>query len=195
MNGANLPLAQQIALLEKIVKENTLLFPLLQKLAQLELPNYYVGGGSIVQTVWNHLYNKPLHYGIKDIDIVYFDEDLREEKEKAVMAMLRKTIGDFPVKIDIANEARVHLWYEKAFGYPIAPYESVEQAISTWPTTATSVGIRLEKGQFVIFAPFGLNDLFSGTIRPNKTLISEAIYQKKAEAWHQKWPETMVQKW
>ena len=40
------------------------------------------------------------------------------------------------------NETRVHLWYEAHFGYRIDPYASVEDAINTWPTTATSIGVR-----------------------------------------------------
>jgi hypothetical protein len=42
--------------------------------------------------------------------------------------------------IDVKNEARVHLWYKSHFGYDIPPYHSVEEAMDSWPTTATAVG-------------------------------------------------------
>src|ERR1700730_3374080 len=38
--------------------------------------------------------------------------------------------------------ARVHLWYEDRFGYALKPYLSSADAIATFPTTATAVGVR-----------------------------------------------------
>ena len=83
-------------------------------------------------------------------------------------------------KLDVRNQARVHLWYERRFGRPLAPYRSVEHAIATWPTTATSIGVRAEGDNFAVSAPFGLADLFALTIRPNTTLVDRAGYEGKA---------------
>ena len=48
---------------------------------------------------------------------------------------------------------------DKPFGRAIEPYRSCEDAIATWPTTASSVGVRLEPGgHFTLCAPFGLDD-------------------------------------
>ncbi|WP_338325861.1 nucleotidyltransferase family protein [Paenibacillus luteus] len=44
---------------------------------------------------------------------------------------------------EATNQAAVHLWYQNVFGYPVAPLESTEAAIYTWPETATSVGVKL----------------------------------------------------
>lgn len=40
---------------------------------ELKLPNFYIAAGSIFQTIWNYYDSKPLNYGIKDIDIIYYD--------------------------------------------------------------------------------------------------------------------------
>ena len=43
------------------------------------------------------------------------------------------------VWMDVTNEARVHTWYQRRFGLPLAPYHSAEHAIATWPSTAARV--------------------------------------------------------
>jgi hypothetical protein len=81
-------------------------------------------------------------------------------------------VFDIPLEFDVKNQARVHLWYEKKFGYPIQPYRSVEAAINTWPTTATAIAARIDECGYKICAPFGLNDLLGMIVRPNKTQIN-----------------------
>ncbi|WP_425388940.1 nucleotidyltransferase family protein [Cytobacillus solani] len=88
------------------------------------------------------------------------------------------------------------MWYEKKFGFSIQPYVSLEDAIHSWPTTATSLGIRKEQSDlFNIYAPFNLDDLFSMIVRPNKRMITREIYENKAIKWHKKWPELTVIPW
>jgi hypothetical protein len=98
------------------------------------------------------LSGNPLDYGIGDIDIVYYDsKDLSGEKEEYIERKIMSLLGDLPFKVDVKNEARVHLWYEKKFGYRIEPYQSLEDAINSWPTTATSLGVRRENnGEFKV---------------------------------------------
>jgi hypothetical protein len=101
-----------------------------------------------------------------------------------------------PVPVEVRNQARVHLWYERRFGYPIHPYKSLERAIDSWPTTATSVGIRREAGgRFVVYAPFGLGDLFGLVVRPNKTQITQEIYAAKVKRWSACWPKLQILPW
>lgn len=157
---------------------------------------YYIGAGCLVQTVWNYLSEYPLDYGIHDVDIVYFDrEDLSEESEMKIENDLSAFFTNIPYKIDVKNEARVHLWYETKFGFNINPYQSVEDAIHTWPTTATSIGIRKEKGAYKVYAPFGLNDIFEMVIRANKTQITKEIFESKAHKWNKLWPKLTIIPW
>ena len=95
----------------------------------------------MTQTVWNAAHGKPPGEDIDDHDLVYFDAgDLGEEAEHAVVTGAQEAVAGLPVRLDVKNQARVHLWYRQRFGYGIEPYRSTEAAIRTWPTTATAVG-------------------------------------------------------
>ena len=89
----------------------------------------------------------------------------------------------------------MHLWYKERFGYTIKPYSSSVDAIATFPTTATSVGIRRLRGNFECCAPFGLDDLFGLIVRPNKRQVTRSIYEMKADRWRLIWPALTVLAW
>lgn len=107
---------------------------------------------------------------------------------------IQRRFSDCPLHIDIKNQAGVHIWYRDHFGYDIAPFESIESAINTWPTTVTAVGVRLRDNQ-LHYAPFGLNDLFSQIVRPNKAQITKVIYDMKVNKWVQTWDSLTVIPW
>ncbi len=160
-------------MLQSIIQKNEPLHNLIIHMSQFGLPDWYVGGGCIAQTVWNHLSGIDLNHGIMDIDIAYFDSsDLSYEAENRIVDAVKKQFINSPWGIDLKNEARVHLWYAEKFGYPINPYINCESAIDTWPTTATCVGIRYADTGMSIYAPYGLDDLFGRVVRPNKKQIS-----------------------
>lgn len=102
-----------------------------------ELTEYYIGAGCIAQTVWNYLLGNPLGYGIDDIDIIYFDTDLSYEKEDRIINTCKEVYCKLPIKADVKNQARVHLWYKDKFGIDLKPYLSLEEVIDSWPTTGT----------------------------------------------------------
>lgn len=108
----------------------------------------------------------------------------------------RELFAGISIPVDIKNQARVHLWYRDKFGVELAPYASLEDAINSWPTTVTSLGARLSsEGKWLVYAPFGLHDLFHLILRPNKALISEDVYLNKTRKWKSKWPELTVVPW
>ena len=185
-------------LLVETVSKNEPLIRVLKVLKVLNLPfEYYVGAGCITNTVWNDISGYHLEYGLSDIDIVYYEpEDKTSESEKKLKEKLLNRLGDFPFKLDVKNQARVHLWYEKKFGFSIEPYQSLEAAIDSWPTTATALGLRKEQdGSYTIYATYDLDDLFSMIVRPNKLMITREIYENKAKKWREKWPELMIVPW
>ena len=178
-----------------ILKENRFLYTVLEGCEELGIPNYYLGAGCICQSVWNSLNHQDLMYGIADIDFVYFDPDISYEKEDAIIKKVKSRFVGSPIEIDVKNEARVHLWYKNHFGHEIRPYVSLEDAIDTWPTTATAIGVRLESGKLMVYAPFGVKDLFQQVVRPKKIQISQDVYEGKCRKWLAKWPTLTVIPW
>lgn len=197
LNGYNLDINEQINILVKIIIKSKNLSTAIERAESLNLDNYYIGAGCIAQTVWNYLSYKPLDYGIKDIDFVYFDDkNLGEKSENIIVARVKALYSDLDIEIDVKNEARVHLWYKDHFGYDIKPYASLEDAINSWPTTSTAVGIRKDKnGELKVYAPFGLNDLFCKIVRANKAQVTKEIYEAKTARWIGKWPDLKVIPW
>lgn len=187
---------EQRQALQAIVFKSRLLSPLLQRWNDVALPDCWLVAGADAQTVWNHASGLPLSHGINDVDIVYFDaDDLSEQAEAARAIRVREALSDLPVWIDVKNEARVHCWYEAKFGYKISPYKSTLDAITTFPTTATAVGIRPSVSDLEVCAPFGLSDLLNGIVRPNKKQITQAIYEQKVTRWTAVRPGLKVIDW
>src|ERR1700732_3505684 len=73
---------------------------------------------------------------------------------------IRHLFARLPAKVDVKNKARVHLWYAEKFGQPISPYVSTTDAITTFPTTATAIGIQPGASGLSIAAPYGLSCLW-----------------------------------
>jgi hypothetical protein len=162
----------------------------------LDVPQWHLGAGCIAQTVWNHFHGFDPAYGIKDADLVYFDpSDTSEAAELAAEQRAIDAFADLGVKFDVKNQARVHQWYQQRFGVPMTAYTSVEDAIGTWPTTASSVGVRYHGEEFVVCAPFGLDDLFDLIVRPNKRLVTREVYENKVRRWAAVWPKLTVVPW
>ena len=172
------------------------LWDCLERLAGLGLPDCWLGAGCVAQTVWNAAHGKPPAADIGDYDVVYFDgSDLTEEGERGVAVSVQQAMADLPVAVDVKNQARVHLWYRQRFGYDIVPYTSTEDAIETWPTTATAIGVRLAHGGPQVFAPFGLDDLLGLVVRTNRVQITPEIYRGKVARWIRDWPNLTVLPW
>ena len=183
------------ARLERDLGRNELVGECLQRLASLDLPNWYLGGGCIAQTVWNVAHSYPAATGIDDFDIAYFDADRSARAENEVVACVCDLLSDLPVRPDVKNQARVHLWYASRFGYEIRPYSSCEDALATWPTTAAAIGIRRVDGALLVEAPFGIDDLFDLVVRPNRAQITPEIYAAKVQRWGRVWPLLQILPW
>ena len=153
--------------------------------------------GCLYQTVWNVVTGRAPANGIKDYDILYFDDsDLSWEAEDAVIRVSRETFAELPVEVDIHNEARVHLWYEEKFGVPRAPFDSTEAGIDSFPATTCCLGVRLEaNNQWRVYAPHGLSDVFDLVVRPNPVLAPQSVYESKVKRWRTHWPELTVLEW
>jgi len=163
---------------------------LAQWLAAQGPPGAWLAAGCVNQLVWNHLTQRPANQGLKDFDIVYFDPDWQACTEQAWSEKIQAAFPQY--LIEVKNQARVHLWYPRKFAMALPALFSVRAALGTWPTTATATAARWHQGQWQILAPFGLADLFKLVVRPNRTLVTEAVYLDKTQRWQLCWPELQV---
>lgn len=188
-------LTEQIVILKKILMKNKELVSILKVLESIGIDNCYVGAGSINQTVFNYYHGYQFNYGIKDYDVVYFDEDLSYEKEDKVIKVIKNRLGILSDMVDVKNEARVHLWYNEKYQTKREPYSSVEDAIASWGATITCVGVRMKNGKLEVYAPYGLEDIFGMIIRPVKKAFSKEMYDERAICWQKKWPMLKKIEW
>jgi uncharacterized protein len=163
----------------------------------MDLPGWYLVAGCLYQTVWNVVTGQPPEAGILDYDLAYFDgSDLSWEGEDAIIAAGEKVFAGLHAPVQIRNQARVHLWYEQKFGRPCPPHESTEAAIDTYEATNACLSVRIGPGgQWRIYAPHGLADVFNLVVRPNPVLAPRSVYQAKTARWQQQWPTLIVLPW
>lgn len=135
----------------------------------------------------------PVH-GLKDVDLVYFDDRESESDQAKSQAHVSHALSGLKLPVDVKNQALVHTWYSKKFGYDIQPYRSTEDGIRTW-LPAFAIGVRPIVNGLIVFAPYGLSDLFEMVIRPNEMQITEAIYSNMVTKFKARWPSVTVVEW
>ena len=182
-----------------ILKQNEDLMTVLNYIYELKLPNFYIAAGSIFQTIWNYYDSKPLNYGIKDIDIIYYDssnisKDNEQELENNIINHFKELNMNY--EFDVHNEARMYLWKKKNENKNIDQYKNSEDAIDQWIATVHAVGITKENNEIKLYAPYGLSDIFSKTIRPIKHKAnSKELYEKKAKSWNNRFEGLSIIEW
>lgn len=182
---------------EAIIRSDPDLMRLLMKFRELRLPQWRLVAGCLYQTVWNVLTGRPRGTGIHDYDVIYFEAgDLSWEAEDTVIRRVAlATLGCVGL-VEVRNQARVHLWFERRFGVPYEPLASADEALQRYASVVHAVGVRLEADDRLdIAAPFGLEDLFAMLIRPNRVIENAASHTRKAVRAKAIWPEVTVIPW
>lgn len=190
---------EQNELFLSIIRQNKDLMLILDYLVELNLPNFYIAAGSIFQTIWNYYDKKELNYGIKDIDIIFYDSNnLTKKDEKALEEKIINHFKEIALnyEFDVNNEARMHLWKKENENKNIKQYKNSEDAIDKWIATVHAIGITKVNNQIKIYAPYGLSDIFSKTIRPIKHKAnSKELYDKKVESWKKRFDNLNIIEW
>ena len=182
--------------LRAVLSRSPIVATVVGRWSEVGLPDCWLVAGCVAQAVWNDAFGRPAGHGISDIDLVYFDgADLSAEAEARHAERIRTLFADLGLWVDVKNEARVHLWYAEKFGKALAPYVSTEDAIATFPTTATAVGVQPRANGLRVFSPYGLSDLLGLIVRPNKKQITRPIYDAKVKKWLARWPDLRVVPW
>nr|WP_244628114.1 nucleotidyltransferase family protein [Stappia taiwanensis] len=184
-------------MLELLIRTDETLMGVLRTARDLALPDWRLVSGAVYQSVWNALTGRRAGHGIKDFDLVYFDaSDLGFEAEDRVIARAAPLFAGVGRPVEIRNQARVHLWFEKRFGVPYAPLRSADEALLRYAARTHAVGVRLcPDDRLDIVAPFGLADIFAMRLVPNLALDNRRGYAEKARRMKVLWPELEVLPW
>ncbi len=157
-------------------------------------PDWWIGAGVVRDLVWDELHGGFDPARVKDVDLAFFDAaDLSPERDIEVEAALHARLPRVPW--EVKNQAAVHTWYEKRFGFAVEPLHSTADGVATWPETATSVAVRLDANDDLqVLAPYGLDDLLHGVCRRNSRRVSVEEYRRRLEAKQvtTRWPLVVV---
>jgi len=182
------------ARLANIVRADPGLMQVLTTVRGLGLDDWRVFSGAVYQSVWNAVTGRPVGYGRKDYDLGYFDPDTSWDAEDVVIKRVAAAFDEpFRSEVEVRNQARVHLWFTDRFGEPYEALTGTDAALSRFVAPAFAVGVRLELDDAIsIAAPFGLEDVFSMTLRPNPNRPLARGWDKAVASARARWPELTV---
>lgn len=181
--------------LADIIRADAGLMHVLTTVRALDLPDWRLVSGAVYQAVWNVKTGRSAGYGIKDYDLAYFDgSDLSYDAEDVVIKRVAAAFDEpFRSQVEVRNQARVHLWFQDRFGEPYEALESTDEALGRFVAPTFAVGVRLEGDDTIsVAAPFGLDDVFSMTIRPNPNRPLAKGWAKTVKNARGRWPELTV---
>jgi uncharacterized protein len=144
-----------------------------------------IGAGAVRSLVWNSLHSFPL-LPPSELDFVFFDLAVPQAADVDIADALQRRAPQF--RWDVVNRAYAHLLSGDSTA---SPFNSLEHAISAWPETATAVGISMDVvGNLNVFAPLGLDDLFSLALRPSPFLRDPDAFRRRLQgkAFLTRWP-------
>jgi hypothetical protein len=180
--------------LEDILRASPSMMTVLTGARELDLPDWLIVSGAVYQRIWNHMTGREPDYGVRDYDVIYFDPDTSWDAEDV---FIKRAAAHFPSPlselVEVRNQARVHLWFEDHFGEPYEPLSNSTEALSRFVAPAFGVGVRLEADDsLTIKAPFGLEDVFAMTLRPNPNRPLAKGWVKTTTSARTRWPEVTV---
>lgn len=168
-----------------IALSNPINAQIVSQLPALKLNQCMLTAGCIFQAVWNHACNRPVSWGVNDYDVFYFDDDLSWDAENEVIVAAQALFSDLDAKVELRNQARVHLWFSDRFGSAYSPLRSAKEGIDRFLICATCVGLSIDSGE--VYAPYGLDELEQGVLRMNPNFPQPGLYEKKVLSYQQRW--------
>lgn len=168
--------------------ENEELMQLLTIVEKLNLPDCWISAGTIRNYLWNRLEGRN-ELDVRDIDVVYFDQNSPYELALEIEAALKK---DYPMyQWEVRNQAHMHQHnFEDE-----KPYTSTFDAISKYPEICTAIAARKQGGAIELLAPFGLTDIFNFTVQATPHFKQNAVYfqlyltRQKQKNWSATWSQ------
>lgn len=113
-------------------------------------------------------------------------DDLSWEAENRVIAQAHQAFSHLGVNVEIRNQARVHLWYERKFGGTYSPLKKVTDGIDRYLIRSTCLGIDACTGK--LYSTHGLNDLLNNWLKMNELNPRPDLFRAKAASYQARWP-------
>ncbi|MEM7301495.1 MAG: nucleotidyltransferase family protein [Pseudomonadota bacterium] len=194
---SGLPEAEQRTVLMSFVQQEPTLMRVLEAARDLALPDCWLVSGAIYNMVWNRLTDRPTLNGVKDIDLFYFENgDRSYEAEDREIQRLDQHLGSIEPPVELRNQARVHLWYEDHFGEAYPPLASSREGIDRFASKTHAIGVRLkDDDSLTVYAPYGLDLIFSFRLVPNRLLNNKETHERKCKRAQTLWPELEIEHW
>jgi uncharacterized protein len=172
------------------LKSNSELMAVLEAIASSDLPQGAVFAGAVYQTIWNRRLGLAATYGIRDYDVMYFDPDLSLEAEEKAEQRLKVLLpAGLAAKVEVRNQARVHLWFGPRFGYAYPPLKDANDALNRALATVHAVNVRLGDGEIRTVAPLGYGDIDAMLFRAGPGGVVPALVEMKARSTLARWPQ------
>jgi hypothetical protein len=182
--------------LVSLIRSSSWLVGVLEAVRAEAVPQAWVGAGALRDLVWGELYGSGFSpREVRDVDVPFFDvHDLSRANDDRVTDRLLRRLPEVPW--EAKNQAAVHTWYPGKFGTPaVEPLISIEDAVGTWPETATAVVVRLSADDVIdVCAPLGTDDLLNGIWRrnPRRASLEQSLARLRRHAPQTRWPRVTV---
>jgi hypothetical protein len=163
----------------------------LRAIQACDLPQGAVFAGAVFQTIWNIRLGRDANYGIHDYDVIYFDDEVSWEAEEGWIQRLAPHLPEgLQGKVEVRNQARVHLWFGSRFGRDYPPLASAEDALNRALATVHAVSVRLDaQDELIITAPLGFEDIDAMRYRAGPGGEDATVVQRKANQTLARWPQ------
>jgi hypothetical protein len=182
--------------LEGLIRSSAWMMRVLATVRDARIPDAWVGAGALRDLVWGELYGSGFDPArVRDVDVPFFDPaDLSPANDDRFESRLYHRWLE--VHWEARNQAAVHTWYADKFGgEPVEPLTSIEDALGTWPETATAVAVRLaDDDRIEVCAPLGLADLLGGVWRrnPRRVSLERSLARLARHRPQERWPGVKV---
>lgn len=178
--------------LKSLLLSDTDMLTVLTACRDLNLPDCWLAAGAVRNAIWNHLSDRPLFDRETDMDVVFFDLAVSEERTLDLQRQLQKSYPTY--HWEVKNQAAMYQRSPNSL-----PYTSACDAISRYPETCTAIAVRLiDAGELELFAPYGLEDMLAFTVKPTPHFLADSermiLYRQRLSKknWASKWPKLQV---
>lgn len=174
-----------------MIRQSEQLCFILDIIESLNLKDGCLCAGTIRNFVWDHIYQTSTD--TTDIDVIYFDESSKYEDALVIEKSLNLKYPMY--HWEVRNQVYMHLHNPNTDAY-----KSIEDALAHFPEICTAVAIYKENNQLHLIAPYGVDDILNGVVRPTPYFDTNSdkhsIYFERVnnKNWSTKWPLLTIYK-